>query len=758
MSGISTKNLPLSQNVAEVIGNDSQDNTVRISREALTLLVGNGLAEQITNAGGMAIFPTTTAGLAATTDGDYFSVPSEDVNEYLILYRNDSGSAVEISRTPSQAAVAPFVEPAQVNLDWDSITKSGFYRVAAESENPIGVPVPDTHLRMMHIQGQTDAASQMAFLHTADDPLVWVRSRSVSGGWSEWQQLLRKAPADISLDWDSVNESGFYRSALTDGETEGAPAEHAHIGMIHISKGNNYDNQIAIRAKADNPQVWVRADSPEGWGEWYELGWKADIQDVQDSVDSLWTFSEELSGVVSVRPGFLDDFSREIPTTSPLGKTLNGHRWHASSSFEIRDGALRLRDDQIGSGRRFAATGFPFRDYVAHMSVDVLEGFNFGWVFRGPNSETSRSPMLFCRFRKRAENPTPSFVLSYRESGDATDDDTAENLISVPVPWIKLNSRNNFTFVQEGRKVRAFVNSRLVTEWTISEDMDDVLGHSVGVNGFGYPGSNEDFSIARITAYRIGGASAGRPQVFSHRMVVHGPVTGNAVWRSNNPENCLSALEKLPLGIGIETDVRKTSDGHYIIMHDATINRTTYGTGAVVDLTLAEIKQTRIRGLGGRDVPTLEELLIALEYRPDIPEILLQMKTMSDPNFAAGMFSVVNNAPASVKSRCVYFIDAPDTANIDILKSLDPDARIAVGGRSNGNATDIPTLVSKGVEIGIIAAGDSNYMDNRAQVAALQGAGLKAYASTTQFHFTMRQIIEDGADGYLSDYPLVSHV
>lgn len=47
------------------------------------------------------IYPTTAAGLAATSDGDYFSVPSESDDEYLILYRNDSGSATEVSRTLS---------------------------------------------------------------------------------------------------------------------------------------------------------------------------------------------------------------------------------------------------------------------------------------------------------------------------------------------------------------------------------------------------------------------------------------------------------------------------------------------------------------------------------------------------------------------------------------------------------------------------------------------------------------------------------
>lgn len=51
------------------------------------------------------IYDDTTAGLAGTSDGDYFSTPSADSNEYLILYRNDAGSATEIETYPSVAGI-----------------------------------------------------------------------------------------------------------------------------------------------------------------------------------------------------------------------------------------------------------------------------------------------------------------------------------------------------------------------------------------------------------------------------------------------------------------------------------------------------------------------------------------------------------------------------------------------------------------------------------------------------------------------------
>lgn len=50
------------------------------------------------------VYATTAAGLAATTNGQYFNVPASSANDSLILYLNSSGTAVEQKRYPSAAA------------------------------------------------------------------------------------------------------------------------------------------------------------------------------------------------------------------------------------------------------------------------------------------------------------------------------------------------------------------------------------------------------------------------------------------------------------------------------------------------------------------------------------------------------------------------------------------------------------------------------------------------------------------------------
>lgn len=85
-------------------------------------------------------------------------------------------------------------------------------------------------------------------------------------------------------------------------------------------------------------------------------------------------------------------------------------------------------------------------------------------------------------------------------------------------------------------------------------------------------------------------------------------------WR-NAPENSLQAIQRcIDMGLDIaEIDLRKTSDGHLIIMHDKTLDRTTTGTGKVSDHTLEEISKLYLKNPLGiitrQKVPTLQQAL-----------------------------------------------------------------------------------------------------------------------------------------------------
>src|ERR687889_2649116 len=59
------------------------------------------------------------------------------------------------------------------------------------------------------------------------------------------------------------------------------------------------------------------------------------------------------------------------------------------------------------------------------------------------------------------------------------------------------------------------------------------------------------------------------------------------------PENTLEAFRlAVEAGAGgLELDVHLTRDGHVVVIHDPTLDRTTGGTGAVAAMTLHELRE-----------------------------------------------------------------------------------------------------------------------------------------------------------------------
>jgi len=89
------------------------------------------------------------------------------------------------------------------------------------------------------------------------------------------------------------------------------------------------------------------------------------------------------------------------------------------------------------------------------------------------------------------------------------------------------------------------------------------------------------------------------------------------------PENTIRGFcYALELGVDyVECDVHLTKDNQLIVMHDETVDRTTNGTGAIRNLTFAEIRSLDA-GKGER-VPTLAEVL---EVVKDRAILLIELK------------------------------------------------------------------------------------------------------------------------------------
>lgn len=87
-------------------------------------------------------------------------------------------------------------------------------------------------------------------------------------------------------------------------------------------------------------------------------------------------------------------------------------------------------------------------------------------------------------------------------------------------------------------------------------------------------------------------------------------------WSQRFPENSIPAFSAaVDAGADeIELDVRVSKDGIPFVMHDATIDRTSDGTGKISELTSQEIGKIHLKGVDGEvliglGIPTLGEVL-----------------------------------------------------------------------------------------------------------------------------------------------------
>jgi hypothetical protein len=216
-----------------------------------------------------------------------------------------------------------------------------------------------------------------------------------------------------------------------------------------------------------------------------------------------------------------------------------------------------------------------------------------------------------------------------------------------------------------------------------------------------------------------------------------------------HPENSLNGISKAAaLGAGLsEIDVRGTSDNILVLMHDSTVNRTTYGTGNVSDLTLEAIRALRLKGTVASDlkdwqVPTFKE---ALALAKDLDIVLYVDQKTSDTAAVTAAIEeaeawewalvrddwpvVVAQAIAEPRLRVLPAIDTLEA--FDKVLEVLPDVRIVEipGGDVNTELTG--AIRDKGVKVqqdvmgsGDVLAGFGDY--------SLWGDALRAGVSVPQ--------------------------
>jgi glycerophosphoryl diester phosphodiesterase len=218
----------------------------------------------------------------------------------------------------------------------------------------------------------------------------------------------------------------------------------------------------------------------------------------------------------------------------------------------------------------------------------------------------------------------------------------------------------------------------------------------------------------------------------------------------NYPENTLLAFQKaLEIGVDeIELDLYLTKDDRLIIMHDSTVDRTTDGTGAISELTLAEIKALDAGGVFGEQfrgerVPTWEE---ALELVQGKVGLNVHLKEGGNPD---------GHYERKVAKALIDFHMVEDSiltcsdASVGIFADIDSRIECRIF-RANRTPEE---YIRKSVEMGLRTMQPGRDITTRDFIQKAHAAGRIVHVFYADTPEDMCAYIEIGVDGILTNYP-----
>ncbi len=159
-------------------------------------------------------------------------------------------------------------------------------------------------------------------------------------------------------------------------------------------------------------------------------------------------------------------------------------------------------------------------------------------------------------------------------------------------------------------------------------------------------------------------------------------VVGHRGLLKHAPENTLANFRAcLELRLGFEFDVRRTKDGHLVCLHDATLDRTTDGSGTVADHTFDQVRELDAGrwfapDFSGERVPTIDEVFALLaQYRDQSLLAAVDIKA-ADSQVEADLVGLARQH--NVLDRLVFIGRTIDEAAVrHRLKAADSTARTA---------------------------------------------------------------------------------
>ena len=219
-------------------------------------------------------------------------------------------------------------------------------------------------------------------------------------------------------------------------------------------------------------------------------------------------------------------------------------------------------------------------------------------------------------------------------------------------------------------------------------------------------------------------------------------ITAHAACKGHAPENTLASVRAaLDLGAdAIEIDVRLTRDAVPVLLHDATVDRTTDGSGELASLTLRQAR--RLDAGNGERIPTLREVLGAVAGRA---LLVLEIKPV---DIEQEVLDVVS-ASGGLDWCCVHSFWPQVVARVRTLEPKMP-CSLLTGGRE---VKDWAQLFAFALSLGAQGVAVNHQAVTPELVRAARLRELRCSTWTVNARADVRRVAAAGVDAITSDYP-----
>lgn len=178
---------------------------------------------------------------------------------------------------------------------------------------------------------------------------------------------------------------------------------------------------------------------------------------------------------------------------------------------------------------------------------------------------------------------------------------------------------------------------------------------------------NNSFAVTDLESVKLGNGTNGtlKDMMYKFPPAITTPSIGKTIAHrglySARPENTIASFEAACIAgfWGIETDIHNTLDGELVCIHDATVDRTTDGTGTINDMTYKQVQActvdtgSNISDYPGLKIPKFEDYISICKKYGAVP--IIEVKGIKNNNikYYKKMVSIIREYGMEDRCMCI---------------------------------------------------------------------------------------------------------